>query len=271
MSDLAGLQRGFRDYLLQGQGQAIRALMSAPERAGVNPQQRLRIYANAYRVRLKEALATDYTLLGARLGEERFDALLEHYIHAHPSQHYNIRRYGHLMAEFLADTGPWCGEPLLAELAVFEWLQGLSFDAPDAVPIGVETIAALPAAQWGRLRLRFHPSLQRHDFHWNVHEFWAALHNDAPFPDARYQGHPQPWLFWRRERRNVFVSLDAESAQLIGLAREGADFATLCDALCTWHEEETVPQRAAALLKGWVEEKLVVGTDTGDERKETRE
>lgn len=264
MSTLAELQRGFRDYLLQGRNQAIRPLVRATQERREEAENRLAIYADAYRLRLKEALAVDYTLLAARLGAERFDALMDHYIHAHPSRHYNIRRYGHRMAQFLAASAPWCGEPLLAELARFEWLQGLSFDAPDAEPLGVETLAALPAAQWGGLRLRFHPSLQRHDFHWNVHEFWAALRHEEPFPAARYQASAIPWLFWRQGRSNLFVSLDAESARLIDLARGGADFAALCEALCARHPEEEVPQRAAAALKGWVEEQLVIGAATKD-------
>jgi hypothetical protein len=260
VSALAELQRSFRDYLLQGQAQTIRPLVRAPDKR-TEPDRRLGIYANAYRLRLKEALATDYTLLAGWLGEERFDTLMSHYIHAHPSQHYNIRRYGHLMADFLATTGPWCGEPLLAELALFEWVQGLSFDAHDAEPIGLEAIAAVPRESWGVLRLHFHPSLQRHDFHWNVHEFWAAQQGGEPFPDARYQPRAIPWLFWRQGRSNLFVSLDAESAQLIDLVREGADFATLCEALCARHDEEEVPQRAAAMLRGWVEEQLIVAIE----------
>lgn len=261
MSTLEALQRGFRDYLLQGQGRTIGPLVNAAEGNRHETQRRLVIYADAYRLRLKEALAVDYTLLAARLGAKRFDTLMDHYIHAHPSRHYNIRRYGHRMAQFLAVTGPWCGEPLLAELARFEWLQGLSFDAPDAEPLGVEALAALPAAQWGGLRLRFHPSLQRHDFHWNVHEFWAALRGEEPFPATRYRARPIPWLFWRQGRSNLFVSLNAESARLLDLARGGADFAALCEALCARHPEAEVPQRAAAALKGWVEEQLIVATE----------
>lgn len=261
MSALEELQRGFRDYLLQGRSEAIRPLVRATQERRGEAERRLVIYAEAYRLRLKEALATDYTLLAAWLGAESFDTLMDHYIHAHPSRHYNIRRYGHRMGQFLAASAPWCGDPLLAELARFEWLQGLSFDAPDAEPLRVEAIAAVPAAQWGGLRLRFHPSLQRHDFHWNAHEFWSALRGDEPFPDARYLARPIPWLFWRQGRSNLFVSLDAESAQLLDLARGGADFAALCEALCARHPEAEVPQRAAAALKGWVEEQMIVATE----------
>lgn len=261
MSELAELQRCFRDYLLQGHTHGIHPLVNK----AADPKQRLGIYADAYRLRLKEALATDYTLLATWLGEERFEALMDHYIHANPSQHYNIRHFGHLMADFLAVAGPWCGEPLLSELAAFEWLQGLSFDARDADPIGIEAISAIPAARWCDLQLRFHPSLQRQDFHWNVHELWAALQHGEDFPVARYESKALPWLFWRKERRSVFVSLDAEQAELIDLARDGADFATLCEALCTRHDAEEVPERAAALLKEWVEEQMVVDVIPGKE------
>ena len=255
MSELAELQRSFRDYLVLGKADVIQPLIDNR----VNRNQRLGIYANAYKLRLKEALATDYTLLAAWLGEERFDAMAEHYIHAYPSRHYNIRRYGHLMADFLASTGPWCGQPLLTELAAFEWLQGLSFDARDIAPIGIDTLAALPAEYWGGLRFRFHPSLNLRDFHWNANQLWAALKQGKAFPEPRYHSLATTWLFWRKGRSNVFTSLDVEQAKLIDLARSGADFATLCEVLGTWYDNDEAPARAAAILKGWVEEQLVIG------------
>ena len=248
MSTLARLQRGFCDYLLAGDPSGIRPLVD-PER---DPARRLGIYAAAYRLRLKEALATDFTLLAARLGSDRFAALSDAYIDRYPSDHYNIRHYGRHMERFLADA------PLLAELEAFEWAQGLSFDAPDAAPVGPEAVAAVPPRRWGGLRLRFHPSVQRRDLAWNVHALWSALQAGEPLPPARREPALRPWLFWRQAGRNAYVSLEPGQAAALDAARAGSDFAGLCEALCAWHQPEAVPGEAAAELKGWLEAGLVV-------------
>lgn len=258
MSTLAAVQRGFRDYLVHGEPDRIRTLV-AGER---DPMRRIGIYGAAYRLRLKEALATEFTLLGAYIGEDRFDALLEHYIRCHPSRDYNIRRYGHRMAAYLAEAAPWTDQPLLAELARFEWAQGLSFDAPDAEPLGVDAVAAVPADAWATLRVDFHPALHRSDFHWNVHDLWSAWQAGAALPEPVRMETAVPWLFWREGRRSVFASLAPDQAAAIDAARADGDFAAVCEALCAWHPPENVPARVAAELRGWVEAGMVVGVAT---------
>ena len=254
MSTLARLQRGFRDYVLDGEANGIRPLVAAPP----DPLRRLGIYGDAYRLRLKEALAVEYTLLAAWLGRDGFDAVMDGYIDRFPSRDYNIRRYGHRMAAFLAATAPWCEQPLLAELAGFEWMQGLSFDAPDAEPIAPAAVAAVEPEQWPGLRFAFHPSVHRGDFAWNVHELWAALQEDRPLPAPRREATVRHWVFWRSGGRNAYASLDDPQAVAIDAARDGADFATVCEALCEWCDPETVPERAAAELKGWLQEGMVI-------------
>jgi len=254
MSSLARLQRGFRDYVLAGDARRIRPLVATPP----EPLRRLGIYGGAYRLRLKEALAVDFTLLAAWLGEAGFDTVMDGYIDRHPSRDYNIRRYGHRMPEFLAETAPWRDEPLLAELAGFEWVQGLSFDAADAGAVDENRVAAIPPEEWAGLRFRFHPSVHRRDLMSNVHELWSALQEGRPLPEPRREGAVRHWLFWRSGGRNAYASLDAPQAAAFDAARAGADFATVCEVLCEWYEPETVPRQAAAELKGWLQEGMVV-------------
>ncbi|PKM43866.1 MAG: DUF2063 domain-containing protein [Gammaproteobacteria bacterium HGW-Gammaproteobacteria-1] len=259
MSALAGLQRGLSDFLLHGGDGCAVGVAAAPGEAGT----RLGIYANAYRLRLHEALATDYTLLAAWLGEARFVQLLDEYIAAHPSHHFNIRWFGCRMAEFVAGSAPWSDEPILADLAEFEWAQGLSFDAPDGPLLEAGAVAGLPAVAWETLRISFHPAVHRRDFHWNVHELWHALLEGRPLPPPLEYVVPVPWLFWRRERRSYYTSLDRDAARALDLALDGADFPAVCMALRAWWPDDVVPERAASLLKSWVNEGFVSGICLG--------
>lgn len=259
MSTLAGLQRSVRDYLLHGSEHCVAQVAAPSHDAG----ERLQIYAHAYRLRLHEALATDFTLLAAWLGASRFEQLMDDYIAAHPSAHFNIRWFGSHMADFVSGVAPWSDEPLLADLAEFEWVQGLSFDAPDAPSLDASALAALPFAAWESLHVSFHPALHRRDFRWNVHELWAALQRREPLPPPVEYVVPVPWLFWRQEHQSCYSSLDRDAAKALDLALEGADFPTVCVALRAWWPDDALPQRAAALLKSWMNEGLVSGVCIG--------
>jgi hypothetical protein len=59
-----------------------------------------------------------------------------------------------------------------------------------------------------------------------------------------------------------FRSLGADEAWALDHAREGASFAALCEGLCDWHAETEVAGRAAAMLKQWVGDGMVVGLAT---------
>ena len=88
--------------------------------AGAPAAERLDIYVAAYRLRLLEALATDFSGLHTLTGDEQFDQLGRAYIDACPSHHFSLRWYGHGVAEFLQRTPPYAEYPVLAEMAEFE-------------------------------------------------------------------------------------------------------------------------------------------------------
>ncbi len=259
MNPLITWQRRFADHLLAGGGAAMPRLI-AP---GGDAAARLAVYTDGYRLRLKEALAQDFTLLAAWLGPQRFERLLDDYIHAHPSHHYNIRWVGRSMVRHLAQTPPWNRNTLARELAEFEWAQGLCFDAPDAPIATAAELTALPAAAWPRLRLRLQPALQRRDLHWNVDELWAAAQAGRPLPPPAYRPSPVRWLFWRRDCRNYLARLEPDAAAALDSIRTGGDFAALCLTLRRRHRPEAVPARAVGLLKGWLEEGLLSAVLTG--------
>src|SRR5690242_17143101 len=97
----AQLQRDLQAHVLRGSNQ-IESQIDSTE--SVSSSTRLAIYADAYRLRLIEALESNYPVLAQLLGTDQFATIARYYIEAHPSQHYSIRWFGHRLAEFLNTT-----------------------------------------------------------------------------------------------------------------------------------------------------------------------
>jgi hypothetical protein len=259
---LARLQADFLDFVRGRRADAMAGMVRSTRKADAATL--LAVYRDAYALRLLEALEANYGVLKRVLGDGDFDRLGRAYIGENPSRHFSIRWFGHRLADFLAQTSPWRDTPALAELARLEWALGTAFDAADAAALDVAAVAAIPPADWPALRLGFHPSLQVIDFAWTVPEQWNALSADAdgaPPPPQR-RAAPVPFAVWRRdsepERRNYFRSLEADEAAILAAARRGQTFAALCEMLCQFHPEDRAGGRAAALLRGWVEQGWVV-------------
>ena len=109
---------------------------------------RLAIYANGYRLRLLEALDTDFSALHTLAGDELFEQIGRAYIDAHPSEHFSIRYFGQHLSAFLAQTAPYTETPVLAEMAALEWALTLAFDAADDPVLTEASLAMLPAESW---------------------------------------------------------------------------------------------------------------------------
>ena len=219
-------------------------------------QTRLRIYYSAYRLRLIAALAVDYPALEALVGESAFEKLAAAYIDARPSTYRNLRWFGGALAEFLANDPTFGPQPVLAELAEFEWAQGLAFDADDAAQTSFEQIASVPPVNWPGLRFIAHPSLQLVESHWNVIAIWHAHrdHQEIPEP-SRYQ-QAKTIAVWRRDFKTYFRTLDCDETWLWRAFAGGAGFGEACAdfAAVTSLADTDAAQRAAGLLRGWVNE-----------------
>lgn len=255
---LRDLQACFQAHVLHGDA-AMLARISADARP--NAAARLAIYANAYRLRLLEALTTDFPGLHTLAGDELFEHIGRAYIDAHPSTHYSIRYFARHLSAFLATAEPFRATPVLSEMAALEWALTLAFDAADDPVLDETVLAALPADAWPGMRLRLHASAQRHDFHWNVAEVWSAVDRQrAPESPTLYPT-AQAWVIWRRDLQTYFRPLDSAEAGALDSLRHGADFATLCAGLCAQVDPSQVGARAANYLKGWVRAGLIAGID----------
>lgn len=256
MVRLARIQNDFQRFLLEGAPE-VEQHVRGSER--VPASVRLGIYANAYRQRLIEGLEANYPALAKLLGGDDFAALGAAYIEAFPSRFYSIRHYGDALPDFLSSRAEYAAMPLLAELARWEWAMTEVFDAADAVPIGAETLSAIPPQDWVSLRFVWHPSVELITLYWNAPQIWKALVADSERPAASVQDPPTVWLLWRHELQIRFRSLTADEAAGLEAMWAGRSFGELCTLLADHLGEEQAPARAAAYLREWVESGLITG------------
>jgi hypothetical protein len=254
MSTLNDLEAAFQSHILTGDDR-IRARIVGTDK--VDAATRLGIYANAYRLRLIEALDTDYPGLRTLAGDGEFDRMARAYIDAHPSGYRSLRWFGDRLSEFLHSTAPWSGYPVFAEMADFEWALSDAFDAADSDLASVEDMAALPPADWPLARFVPHASVRRLDLRWNVPTVWKAIDSGEEPPAIEESGHPVAWLVWRHNLLTHFRSQRVDEAWALDALRCGENFAAICGGLTEWVDARNVAAHAAGLLKQWLTDGLI--------------
>lgn len=259
MSSLAELQDRFHRYIVHTED-AANADISGPDPA--YRQARLEIYHRAYRLRLSAVLAVDYPVLQAFVSQRRFEELASAYIEAHPSMSRNLRWFGHAMPEFVRTDPRFRREPVLGELAEFEWAQGLAFDATDAPQLDFEALASCPASDWPHLRFVPHPSLRLVGSRWNVVEIWHAHRNNADLPLATRSQQRGTIAVWRQAYKTYFRTLEPDEAWLWRMFAGKASFSAACSRLAARMQDDTAAaQRVAGLLRCWVNDGWIQSTE----------
>ena len=256
MSQLAKLQQNFQDCVLKQSDSKAPVWVSAVGRA--RPEVQLSVYSHAYRARLKEVLASDYTAVHMAIGEDAFDKLAETYIQDCPSKYFSLRDFGGGLPEFINRHPQYQQIPWLHELAEFEWLLCAAFDAADAPRLTDLMLATVTAEQWPQLCFVAHPSVRRIDFQWNIPPMWKVLTADTPTEIHAQAADDSYWLIWRDDLVTRFRSLDDEESSALDVVLRGGNFAELCAVLANYQDHSQVPLRAATLLKNWLGQGLFI-------------
>ena len=252
MMHLSQLQSDFQAYLLDAnKGAAFKNQIVNDKKVGV--KKRLGIYADAYRLRILEALSNSFPILKALLGDDLFEQAARSYIDQYPSTYRNMRWVGDKMAEHLQVNFPQY--PIAAEMATFEWALGLAFDAEDAPILGLQDLASIPLENWAELTFKFQPSVQLFTFKYNVLRVWQALNAEETPPKVTQID--EPCLVWRKDLNSHYRSLELAELQAIQFVIAGTSFGELCEKLQENATEEQATMQAAQYLAGWLNEGLM--------------
>jgi len=253
---LHDLQHQFMDYLLDGTTAIVDQIESTPMRSAKG---RLDLYASAYRLRLKEAITTDYDKLASYLGDERFDQLMDRYIDSYPSHTANLRYFSIHMPELIRNDADYAHLPELYELASIERAFANSFDAKDLQFVTIEDLATLPEQAWGTLTFKFQNSVQIVWLEHNSFPIWKAL-ADETIPPKVEKTSEKAWILWRRsDLVSHYRIVSTEEIAILALAMEGENFAGICEKLLDFYTEEETPMKAISFLQTWIAEEMLAG------------
>lgn len=219
---------------------------------------RLAVYRHGYRIRLHDALKTEFAGLQCMAGKS-FDPLLNKYVEAHPSGHYNIRWHGAGLAAFLDYAMPWRDKPQLAETAQLDWAISTAFDAADETCIGSAELSAIAPDAWADLRLSLVRNLQIITCRHNIDAFRRAADRGDKRPRLRALAEPRQILVWRKATTVHYRLLPDDEWQVLAAAIHEEPFAALCERLTEHHQEEAALPRMVTLLQGWLEAGLIRG------------
>lgn len=261
MNPLRDLQTDFQSFLLRGDERMLTRVTGSEK---VSATRRLAIYYDAYRLRLLEALDSNYPVLHAWMGDEKFEKLGLAYLESHPSSHFSIRYFGHRLAEYLAQAGDYRDQPWLGEMAALEWAMSEAFDAADDRAVNPDDLATVPPQAWPDMRLTLHASVHRLDLRWNVAAIWNAIKQERAPEKPRGEEWPRSWLVWRQDLRIFFRSLSVDEAWAIDAVRAHESFASVCEGLCEWIDAPNVAAHAAGLLKQWTIDGMIVNLVSGN-------
>jgi hypothetical protein len=248
------LQQDFQDFILDPNGTNGVALHIA-ERPGLATSERLSIYHNGYRIRLREALSEAYEKTHSYLGDDLFYDACNGYIEKHPSHQRSLRWYGDRFASFLGEQ--LRDFPAVAELAAFEWALGLAFDAADQPVLTLEQCRQFSAADWATISFDCQASVQFSQLRWNSVAIWLGLNEEQTPPAMEACESSVPWLIWRKNQQAHFRSLSVEEHQaLLGL-QAGSSFAEVCAIAATSNPDATT--QIAGWLQTWINEEVLLG------------
>lgn len=253
MSALHAIQRDFQDYVLGGTVGEPAIAAAVASQFGAPVSERLAIYYNAYRSRMREALGEAFEKTWSYVGDDMFAELAAGYTGAHPSTHRNLRWYGDRFAQYAAHALP--DYPFVAELAGFEWALGTAFDAADATVVTVSGLRHVAPEDWGALAFALHPSAQLLEMDWNTVALWQALNDGQTPPDAQQSA--ATWLVWRMEGQPHFRSLDVLEADALLRVAQGMPFADVCAALAQTCADGDLTLRVAGFLQNWLAQGLL--------------
>jgi len=200
---------------------------------------RIRVYSNAYYLRLRDVLREDFPRVAALLGHERFEDVVCGYFEVFPSKQPSVRHLGHALAEFLGrrEDIPKC----LADLAELEWARVEVFDAPDAECATIDDFVSISADAWPAIRFSPIPAMRTLLARYPVHQLWSGSRSlDVSASETRLR-------VWRvSDWRILHAPMDERESAALRKLISGVPFAAICETFADLHELEAA-QNATAL------------------------
>jgi Putative DNA-binding domain len=224
--------------------------------ATLTPEAALRLYSEALHLKLADRLRAPYPKLASVLGDAPFAALIEAFVRTLPSPRRSAAAMVQALPDFLEERSAAWGRPDLSDLARLERARWDVGEEASAASVTCAALAAVPAADLGRVRLRLVPALRLIHLRFDVGEVWRALDEGLPATD------PLPsatsFLAWRSGLEVFHARLRPDEGRSLSRLLAGA---TLGEAADAFADERDPAEAAYGAIRAWFDERLVMAVE----------
>lgn len=230
------------------------ALTSIGGSDALTAEDRLEIYAEAYFIRLHDALGLEtFASTRAFLGDDAFRNIVAKFLAFNPSHYFNVEDVGAGLPQFLITQEELVAQlPFIVELADFEWQLNMTFFADKCVSMASEKIAHIE--DWDSSRFLFSPAMRVLCYQYPVLELWQDGRSISESPlEASRSMEPTYVLIYRDQN----YSVDAEniSSEQYNVLKKLMQGEHLCEALAGIDESKA--NDLQAWFQHWMERKLI--------------
>lgn len=240
---------GLQQAILAGAADKLPAAVQVPDKRDFPAGAQLGVYINGYRYRLFDMMYDDFPALRRYLGREEFAKLVDAYIEATPSLHFNIARYAETFPAFVAQQSH--------DLAVHELAQ-LEFDI-----LGVADMTETPVLSPRDLAemtedmlesVVFHPrkALVLRAFARDVNSYYSGVMQDNVDP---LQAKPCFVAVYRHEDEVMRLPLTEEEYMLLSGLFGGLNVAAALAA--TMADDENAAEKLMEWFSRWINHGLL--------------
>jgi len=218
--------------------------------------ERLEIYNRQYWFRLQTAFHEDFPALRAVVGAERFEALMNAYLAAHPSRSFTLRNLGSRLLDWLTQNPQFAGPraALALDVARVEWACIEAFDNAELPPLAVAEAASVGADS----RLTLQPHVQLLALSYPADDLVLDMHQhqkrESSEAGTRPESHEQePYKPLRLRKRLTWLAVHRADFSLYYKRLTRPEYLTLC----ALRDGRTLPE---ALEAGFASSRLAIGT-----------
>ncbi len=224
----------------------------------------INVYADAYHLRICDAVRETYPSLTYVLGRGIIDQVIRSYIAVEPSREVSIKYAGKHLATYLRTaklpTACRASNAVLADIAALEWAREDLFDREDGpAPLSPGVLTEVSESDWPNVRFEFTDVLALVEAGSAVHTVLSAVAKDeAPeLPDAR----ATHYLVYRDDGEVEHREVSQVEAVALQALRSGATFFDACAAAAkaSGQDLEKVVPETVTRLGDWFGLGLVTG------------
>ncbi|MFL5306508.1 MAG: putative DNA-binding domain-containing protein [Polyangia bacterium] len=232
-------------------GDASRAVARVIGDARAGADERVQVYANMYRLRVAEALESQFPKVARLLGPDAFGDAAVAFVAAVPSRDPSLRWLGRGFPDWLAANRR--DQQDLVALARLEWARADVFDLADQPVLTVEALRGLAPDTFADLPLRLIDAHRFVDAGSATLALWSRLREEGQ-GDARVDA-PQDagggTLVWRQDVAVYHRGLGADERATLESVAAGTTFGLVCERLAAGRTDEEAATRAFGWLSTW--------------------